>query len=327
MKRSTMTILLVIVLGVALAAPANAATERPWATIGTGALTGVYYGTGHAIAKTLDRYAPADIVMTVKESEGSLENIDAVASGQFFFGLVQSDILHKAWNGTPAGPWEGRPQKNLRAVCSLYTESMNLVALSSSNINEIEDLKSRPFRINLGNPSSGGYVIATEVLQALGIDRQQDLREVAVSPTEALQMFNNSKIDAFFYTAGHPAPQFHEVAAGKRQAKFVPLNPSDEGLKNYPYYARALIPVKYYPGMDNTQDVPTIGVRATLVASTDTPDWMVYGVVKALVENMDYFKSQHLAFQDLNRSSMLKNLSAPIHPGALKYYREVGMAP
>jgi len=322
-----MTVLLVIVLGVALAAPVNAATERPWATIGTGALTGVYYSAGHAIAKTLERHAAVDIHMTVEESEGSLENLDMVTSGQFFFGLVQSDVQFKAWNGTPASPWDGRPQKNLRAVCSLYTEAINLMALSSRNINELKDLKSQPFRINLGEPGSGGYVNATEVLLALGIDPQEDLREVHVSPPDALTMFARRKIDAFFFTAGHPNAQFHEVSNGKRQAKFVPLNPEDDVLKNYPYYARTLIPMKYYPGIDDKQDVPTIGVRATLVASTDTPDWMVYGVVKALVENMDYFKSQLLVFQNLNRSRLLENLSAPIHPGALKYYREVGMAP
>jgi TRAP transporter TAXI family solute receptor len=327
MKRQVLTVLLIIVLGVALAAPASAATERPWATIGTGSLTGVYYSTGHAIAKTIDRHAPVDIKMTVEETAGSLENLEAVTSGEIFFGLVQSDIQYKAWNGTPAGPWDGRPQKNLRAVCSLYTEAVNLLALSSLNINSGKDLKSRPFRINLGEPGSGAYVNATEILSAVGIDPQQDLREVLVSPPEALHMFQRSKIDAFFFTAGHPNAQFHEVAASKRQASFVPLNPEDAILENYPYYTRAMIPMKYYPGMGNKEDVPTIGVRATVVASTDTPDWMVYGVVKALVENMDYFKTQLLVFQNLNRSRLLENLSAPLHPGALKYYREAGMAP
>jgi uncharacterized protein len=117
------------------------------------------------------------------------------------------------------------------------------------------------------------------------------------------------------------------VASGKRLAKFVTINPEEELLKNYPYYRRTLIPVKYYPGMENKQDVATIGVRATVIASTDTPDWMVYGIVKAVAENMDYFKSQLLVFQDLSRAGMLEGLSAPIHPGALKYYREAGLAP
>jgi len=314
-------------MGLVLPVPTITATERPWATIGTGSVTGVYYSTGHAIAKTLKRYAPVDIHMTVKESDGSLANLKAVTGGRFYFGLVQSDIQYRAWNGTAASQWEGKPQKNLRAVCSLYTEAINLMALSSRNINELKDLKRQPFRINLGKPDSGGYVIATELLLALGVHPQDDVQVVQVSPPEALDMFRRRQIDAFFFTAGHPNAQFHEMSAGKRLAKFVTINPEDDVLKNYPYYNRALIPMKYYPGMANKQDVPTIGVRATVVASTDTPDWMVYGVVKGLAENMDYFKTQLLVFQNLNRSRMLENLSAPIHPGALKYYREVGMVP
>lgn len=328
MKNSVIAALLVILIGLALPASTNAATERPLATIGTGSLTGVYYSTGHAIAKTLDHYAgDQKIDLSVKETQGSLENLEAVTSGRFYFGIVQSDIQYKAWHGTTASPWEGKPQKNLRAVFSLYTEAINLVALSSRNINNLKDLKSEPFKVNTGEPGSGQYINANDLLMAVGIHPQDDVREVHVSPTRALELFEHREIDAFFFTAGHPAALFHEVAGGKRLAKFVTLNPEESLLKNYPYYSRTLIPVKYYPGMENKQDVATIGVRATVVTSADTPDWMVYGIVKAVAEKMGYFKSQLLVFQDLNRAGMLEGLSAPIHPGALKYYREAGLVP
>ena len=327
MKNSAMTALLVLLIGLALPSSTNAATDRLWATIGTGSLTGVYYSTGHAISKTLARYGgDQKIDMSVLETQGSLENLEAVTSGRFHFGIVQSDIQYKAWHGTTASPWEGNPQKNLRAVFSLYTEAINLVALSSRNINNLKDLKSKSFKVNLGELGSGQYINANDLLMAVGIHPQDDVREVHVSPPMALELFERREIDAFFFTAGHPAALFHEVAGGKRLAKFVTLNPEESLLKNYPYYSRTLIPVKYYSGMENKQDVATIGVRATVVASTDTPDWMVYEIVKAVAKNMGYFKSQLLVFQDLNRAGMIEALSAPIHPGALKYYREAGLA-
>lgn len=328
MKRHILPTLLVFVMSLVLPLSTNATTERPWATIGTGALTGVYYSSGHAIAKTLKRYAgDPKIKMSVQSTAGSRENLEKVTSGEFFFGIVQSDIQYKAWHGSTASPWEGKPQRNLRAVFSLYTEAINLVALSIRNINRFKDLKTKSFAINLGEPGSGHFINANNLLLAVGINPQDDIRAVHASPTEALRLFHRRRIDVFFFTAGHPAAQFHEVSAGKRRAKFVTINPENDLLKKYPYYSRTIIPMEYYPGMDNKQDVATIGVKATVVASSDTPDWMVYGVVKAMVENMDYFKSQLLVFQNLNRTRMLENLAAPIHPGAMKYYREVGMLP
>ena len=328
MKNPAITALLVMLIGLALPAPTKAATDRPWATIGTGDLTGVYYNSGTAIAKTLDRSAgDQKIDMTVQETQGSLENLAAVTSGRFYFGIIQSDIQYMAWHGVDASPWAGNPQKNLRAVFSLYTEAINLVALSRRNINGLQDLKSRRFSVNLGEPGSGQHINANELLAAVGIDPRNDLREVLVSPTRALDLFDRREIDAFFFTAGHPAPQFHLVAGGRQQAKFVALDGYQDLLERFPYYKKTLIPVKYYPNMDNDQDVATIGVKATVVASADTPEWMVYGTVKAVAENLDYFKTQLLVFEGLNRAGMLEALSAPIHPGALKYYREAGLAP
>jgi uncharacterized protein len=199
MKNAVIAALLTILIGLALPSSTNAATDRPWAKIGTGSLTGVYYSTGHAIAKTLARYAgDQKIDMSVEETQGSLENLKAVTSGRFHFGIVQSDIQYKAWHGTIASPWEGKPQKNLRAVFSLYTEAINLVALSSRNINNLKDLKSKPFKVNLGEPGSGQYVNANDLLMAVGIHPQDDVREVHVSPPLALKLFERNEIDAFF---------------------------------------------------------------------------------------------------------------------------------
>lgn len=328
MKRTAMTAILVMLLGLASPAAVNAAADRPWATIGTGSLTGVYFNTGQAIGKTLARYpGDDDIEIEVKATEGSLENLEAVTSGRFYFGLIQSDIQYKAWHGVEGSIWAGNPKRNLRAVFSLYTEAINLVASRRPDIQSLQDLKSHRRGVNLGESGSGQYVNALEVLAAVDIDPLQDMRAVFVSPVKALSLFERREIDAFFFTAGHPAAQFHEVASGRREARFVPLQPKDEMLGKYPYYKRTLIPAKFYPTMGNDQDVATIGVKATLVASAETPEWMVYGVVKTVAENLGYFKSQLLVFHEMDRAGMLETLSAPIHPGALKYYREAGLKP
>jgi TRAP transporter TAXI family solute receptor len=327
MKRTVMTALLAILVGFAAPAPLIADNERPWATIGTGALTGVYYNAGQAIAKTVNRY-PGErrIDISVEETQGSLENLDAVATGRFYFGFIQSDLQHKAWHGLAGTPWSGKPQSNLRAVFSLHTEAINLVAAGPQDIPHLQDLISRRMVINLGEIGSGNHVNAIEILDAVGFG-MADVRHVEISPVLALDYFEWHEIDAFFFTAGHPAPQFREIAGGRRPARFVPLNPKAELLAKYPYYKRTSIPIKYYPGIQNDQDVPSVGVKATLVASALTPDWMVYGMVKAVAENLDYFKTQLLVFENLHRAGMLEGLAAPLHPGAQKYYREAGLMP
>ncbi len=328
MRRSTITLLLALFIVILAVGPSNAATERPWATIGTGSLTGVYYNVGQAMKKTLDRFPDdPEIILSVEETQGSIENLEAVTSGRFYFGIIQSDVQYKAWHGTNGTPWAGRPQKNLRAVLSLYTEAVNLVASRQPNVQNLMDLDNRRRRVNLGELGSGHYINATEILTAAGIDLRQGLAEVHVSPVRALTLFERRDIDAFFFTAGHPAAQFHEVAGGRRMAQFVPLNPTDDALARYPYYRRTTIPIKHYPGMGHDQDVATIGVKATVVASDQTPDWMVYGLVSTIAENIDFFKTQLLIFENINRDSVLEALEAPIHPGALKFYREKGLAP
>ncbi len=330
MIRAATTAVLTVMIGLFAIGTARAVSERPYATIGTGSLTGVYYNVGQAFKKTLERY-PADpvIKLAVQETQGSLENLEAVTSGRFYFGIIQSDIQYKAWNGTNGSPWAGRPQKNLRAVLSLYTEAVSLVAATRRGVQGLADLKSKRISVNLGEPGSGHYVNAHEVLNAVGIhpEREKDLRAMDVSPVDALSLFARNQIDAFFITAGHPNALFHEVNGGKRRAQFVMLNPKEELLARYPYYLRTTIPARYYPDMDNPTDVPTVGVKAVVVASADTPDWMVYGLVNTIADHIEYLKTQLKIFENVKRDTVLEALYAPIHPGALKYYREKGMAP
>jgi len=314
--------LLAVLLTAGAAVPLSAAEEI---TISTGSVTGVYYQAGQAIKKIVDRNTQKHgFTCTVNEAEGSIFNLNSVLSGKQNFGIVQSDIQFLAWNGSAGSPWAGQPQKNLRVVFSLYTEAVSLLAAADANINSLKDLKGK--RVNLGESKSGQYINSTGLLSAAGIDISSDLREaVTVSMVSSLDLFKNGKIEAFFFTVGHPVIQFKEIAHGKRKAGFVPITETAPLIQHYPYYVQTKIPISFYPGLVNSEDVETIGVKATLITSTEVPDTVVYTITREICENLPRFKKLMVVLSTLTPETMMEGMTAPIHPGALKYYREAGM--
>jgi TRAP transporter TAXI family solute receptor len=315
-------------LGVALAAsvlmnfgPAMAKTQ--FVTIGTGGITGVYYPTGGAIAKMVNKKKKEyGIRATVESTGGSVFNVNAVMNGDLEFGIVQSDRQYQAVNGL--AEWKDKgPQKDLRAVFSIHPESVTLVAAVDAGIKDIKDLKGK--KVNIGNPGSGQRQNAIDALEAVGIDYEKDLKAEGVKASEAPGLLQDGRIDAFFYTVGHPSGAIKEATSGARKVRFASITDVDELLKKYPYYAKSVIPIKLYPGADNDADVPTFGVKATLVTSAKVPDEVVYAITKEVFENFDEFKKLHPAYSTLTKESMLEGLTAPIHPGAMKYYKEAGL--
>jgi TRAP transporter TAXI family solute receptor len=299
------------------------AVKTAYATIGTGGITGVYYPTGGAIAKMVnnkrDQY---NIRCTVEATGGSVFNVNAVMAGDLEFGVVQSDRQYQAIKGM--AEWKERgPQKDLRAVFSIHPESVTLAAAVDAGIKDIRDLKGK--RVNIGNPGSGQRQNSIDALQAVGLNYETDLQAESVKAAEAPGLLQDGRIDAFFYTVGHPSGAFKEATAGVRKVRFVPITGIDELLAKYPYYAKSYVPVKEYPGAENEGDVETFGVKATLVTSAKVPDHVVYAVTKEVFENFEEFKGLHPAYSVLTKEGMLEGLSAEIHPGALKYYKEAGL--
>ncbi len=303
------------------AAPASAKTT--FVTIGTGGITGVYYPTGGAIAKMVnakrDQYG---IRATVESTGGSVFNVNAVMAGDLEFGVVQSDRQFQAINGL--AEWEGKPQKKLRAVFSIHPESVTLAAGEDTGVKTIQDLKGHT--VNIGNPGSGQRQNSIDALTAVGINYEKDIQAEAVKAAEAPGLLQDGRIDAFFYTVGHPSGAFKEATAGKRKVRFVAIEGPgiDEMIKEKPYYAKAFVPVKHYTAV-NEENVPTFGVKATFVTSSDVPNDIVYAITKELFDNFDDFKKLHPAYEVLTKESMLEGLSAPIHDGAMKYYKEAGL--
>ncbi len=291
--------------------------------IGTGGVTGVYYPTGGAICKIINSKRKIHgIHCGVESTGGSVHNINAIMAGDLNFGMAQSDRQYQAFMGIANWKYKG-PQKDLRAVFSIYPESVGLIAAVDANINSLQDLKGK--RVNIGNVGSGYRKNAIDALVANGLDYDKDFHAESLKAAEAPALIQDGRLDAAFYTVGHPSGYYKWVTSGKRKVKFVPIENVDGLLAKYPYYAKAKIPVNMYPKAKNRKNVDTFGVKCTFVTSAKVPDLVVYTIAKEIFENFSEFKKLHPAYQLVTKKSMLEGLSAPIHPGALRYYKEVGL--
>jgi TRAP transporter TAXI family solute receptor len=305
--------------------PSPVEAKTTFVTIGTGGVTGVYYPTGGAISKIVnqkkDKYK---LRVTVESTGGSVFNVNAVMAGDLEFGIVQSDRQYQAWNGIKDWKDSG-PQKDLRAICSFHPESVVLVAGDDTGINTFMDLKGK--HVNIGNPGSGQLGNSTDAFDACGIDKDKDLRAEGLKADESAKMLQDGRIDAFFYTVGHPNGSIKEATSGSRKVHFVPIEGPciDKLVAKWPFYANAYIPIKFYEQASNKENVNTFAVKATFCTSVKVPNDVVYAITKELFDNLEAFKKLHPAYEILTKENMLEALSAPIHPGAMRYYKEVGL--
>jgi len=326
-KLTILTIALVVGLALTMGGmPADVQAKTTFVTIGTGGITGVYYPTGGAIAKMVNaKRKEYGIRATVESTGGSVFNVNAILSGDLEFGVVQSDRQYQAFNGEEGSEWAGQPQPDLRAVFSIHPESVTLIASVESGVKTIMDLKGK--RVNIGNPGSGQLGNSKDALEAVGINYETDLNAEFVKAAEAPGLLQDGRIDAFFYTVGHPNGAIKEATAGATKVRFVPIEGPgiDELITKKPYYAKSVVPVDQYPTAVNDADVPTFGVKATFVTSAKVSDEVVYAITKEVFENFESFKKLHPAYAVLTKEGMLAGLSAPIHPGAMKYFKEAGL--
>jgi len=315
------TLMVVLIAGAGFAVGRS---ETKFVTIGTGGVTGVYYPTGGAISRMVNAKPEYGIRATVESTGGSVFNINAVLSGDLDFGVAQSDRQYQAYNGL--AEWsEMGAQTDLRAVFSIHPESITLMASVDSGINGVADLAGK--RVNIGNPGSGQLQNSRDVLAAFGLS-ETDIRAEQVKAVEAPGLLQDGRIDAFFYTVGHPNGNITESTSGRIKVRIVPIEGPevDALLAEFSYYAASLIPASLYPSAANdTPTVPSVGVKATFVTSADLSDDIVYAITKEVFDNFETFKGLHPAYQVLTKENMLTGLSAPIHPGALRYYEEAGL--
>lgn len=304
----------------AVAASATMAQER-FITIGTGGQTGVYYVVGQSICRLVNRgSADHGLKCTAPSTGGSIANINAIKAGDMDMGVAQSDWQFHAYNGT--SQFEDNGFDNLRAVFSVHSEPFTVVARADSGIETFDDLQG--MRVNVGNPGSGQRATMEVVLDALGWTMDDFSLASELKPSEQAAALGDNKVDAIVFTVGHPNGSIQE-ATSTVDAQLISVEGEaiDALIADNPYYAAATIPGGMYAGTDD--DVHTFGVKATFVTSADVPDDVIYEVVKAVFENFDRFKGLHPAFANLTEAEMISGgLSAPLHPGAARYYAERG---
>jgi TRAP transporter TAXI family solute receptor len=299
--------------------PATAQAQK-YITIGTGGVTGVYYPAGGAICRLVNKdRAKHGIRCSVESTGGSVFNINTIKAGELDMGVAQSDVHYNAVQGKAQFK---EPFRELRAVFALHPEPVTVVVRKESGVNSFADLKGKKF--NVGNPGSGTRATLDELIGAMGWSLSAFSLASELKADEHGPALCDGKIDGFFYLVGHPSANIQDptTVCG---AKLVSVTGSavDKLVKANPYYAYATIPGGLYPG--NPQDTKTYGVLATVVSSSRVPADTVYTVVKAVFDNFDEFKKLHPAFQVLKPENMVKDgLSAPLHDGAARYYREKG---
>lgn len=305
-----------------LAAPAMA-QDQQFVSIGTGGVTGVYYPTGGAICRMLAKTrAEHGIRCGVESTGGSVYNVNAVRSGELEFGVAQSDVQFKAFNGEGSFAEQGA-NPDLRSVFSIHPEPFTVVARADAGITNFEDLKGK--RVNVGNPGSGQRDTMEVLMNALGWTMGDFALTSELQAAEQSQALCDNNIDAMVYTVGHPSGSIQEATTACDSVLVnVAGDVVDQLVADNPYYRIATIPGGMYRGTD--ADVQTFGVGATLVTSAAVSEDVVYALVKAVFSDMDQFRGLHPAFANLDPKEMANDgLSAPLHPGAEKYFREAGL--
>lgn len=318
---NNISVLAALAVGATLAAATSATAQQKFISIGTGGVTGVYYPTGGAICRLVNKGRKEHKIRCSAESTGgSIYNINTIRNGELEFGVAQSDWQYHAFNGTSKFKDKGKFEK-LRAVFSVHAEPVTIIAREDAGISNITDVKGK--RLNIGNPGSGTRGTWEVIEKALGWTRGDLKLAAEMKSAETGQAVCDGKIDAYFWLVGHPSALTQESLASCAAKLVDATGPAiDKLIADTPYYRPATIPAGMY---NNKSDIKTFGVGATFVSSSDVPEEVVYVVVKAVFENFDQFKKLHPAFANLDPKEMIKDgLSAPLHKGAIKYYKEKG---
>jgi TRAP transporter TAXI family solute receptor len=310
-----------LALGATLASPTIMAQQK-FVTIGTGGVTGVYYVAGGAICRLMNRgRAKHGYRCSVESTAASVYNINTIKAGELDFGIAQSDVEYNAVKGL-AQFKEGGPHRDLRAVFSVFPEALTVLSRKQANITKFEDFKGK--RFNVGNPGSGTRATIDMLMANSGMKNSDFTLASELKPDEHGAALCDNKIDGFAYVVASPAANIQDPTTTCGAALVNIVGPGvDKLIKEHPYFAVATIPGGMYPG--NPAPTKTFGVVASFVTSSRVPDNVVYAMVSAVFDNFDEFRKLHPALANLDQKDMIKNgMSAPLHPGAVKYYKEKG---
>ncbi len=313
---------MLVCLGACLSVPVEGLADK-FVTIGTGGVTGVYYPTGGAVCRLVNRGRKAHgIRCSVESTGGSVYNVNALRDGTIDLAVVQSDWQYHAYTGTNVFSGQG-PFKDLRSLFSLHTEAFTLVVRDDSGIKKVEDLPGK--RVNIGNPGSGNRATMEILMNLKGWTKDTFKVASELKGAEQPQALCDNKIDAMVYSAGHPNGAVQEVATSCN-VRIIPIQGPDidKLVKSNSYYAYTTIPGGMYAG--NPNDIKTFGVKATFVSTTKQDSEVIYQIVKSVFDNFENFKTLHPVFVNLDPKHMVhEGNTAPLHDGAIKYFKEAGL--
>ncbi len=312
-----------VTIGVALSTAMVGAAEQRFITIGTGGVTGVYYPTGGAICRLINKDRKKHgIRCSVESTGGSSYNVHTIREGELDMGIIQSDVHFNGYQGQ--GSFQGTGAfSDLRTVFSLFPEPFTVVARADAGVTNFGDLKGK--RVNIGNPGSGQRETMEVLMKELDWDSSIFAQVSELNSAEQSAALCDNRIDAMVFTVGHPNGSIKEATTSCDSVLVNVAGPAVDALvSRHEYYRTAVIPGGMYRG--NGNDIQTYGVGATFAASTALDGDVVYLIVKAVFENFKDLKKLHPALKSLKKEEMVKdNLMSPLHEGAIRYYKEAGL--
>jgi TRAP transporter TAXI family solute receptor len=302
--------------------------------IGTGSTGGTYHPIGGLIASAIsnppgarpcDRggaCGPEGLIAVAQSTGGSVANVEAIRDGKLESGLAQADIAYWAYKGERIFHGKGKRVANLRAIANLYPEAVHLVVRKDAKIAKVQDLRGK--RVSLGPKDSGTRVDAEIILRAFGLTTKS-IKAQYLGPGPSADALREGKLDAIFLVAGPPA-QAIVTLAGSTEIALVPITGKrvERLRKRYPFFSEGVIPAGAYK---NTGDIETLTVGAQWVVSADVPEDLVYAITRALWHQnaRRLLDEGHPEGRNIKLETALKGLGVPLHPGAARYYREVGL--
>lgn len=311
----------------------QAAEEITFFRIATGGIGGTYYPVGGLIAQAISNppgSRPCEkggscgvpgLVAVAQSAHGSVANIQAIATGQVDSGFAQSDVAYWAYTGTGIYIDSGKTQ-SIRAIANLYPESIHLVARKGAGIRSVLDLKGK--RVSLDEQGSGTLVDARLILSAFGLS-EKSIKPVYLKPTPSIERMQAGKLDAFFIVAGYPAKAVADLMS-TNNAELIPIEgPEIDALvKKYGFLGHSVIPAGTYEGIDTVNTV-SLGAQWIVAESADTD--LIYQITRALWSDATrkLLESGHPKAREIVLKNALNGVAIPLHPGAERYYREVGM--
>lgn len=304
--------------GVALLAAAPALAQQQYINVLTGGTSGVYYPMGVALSQIYSKAIP-NAKTSVQATKASAENLNLLQAGRGELAFTLGDSLSDAWKGDAEAGFKA-PLKKLRGVAGIYPNYIQIVASADSGIKTLADLKGK--RISVGAPKSGTELNARAIFKAAGLT-YQDFAKVEYLPFgESVELMKNRQIDATLQSAGLGVSSLRDLATSIKMV-IVPI-PQDVVLKvGDPAYQSGMVPANTYEGQ--TANVPTAYVQNFLVTHEGVPADVVYKMTKAMFDNLDQLKAAHAAAKSIRREAAVIGMPVPLHPGAEKYYREVGV--